>query len=308
MVKQGIKNYIKNLKYVFTPLGAIALGFVFGLSLLIPGIVRSASALATRVYDILNDASIDFTALKDSLVAAVKALDWSSPIESVQTILTREWLMTTLHECLDALVDSAEVYTVQVNSAVTDFISSVAAFIVLWIFFTLLGALGGFFITKWLVRRNMAKRALWKFFFISLLDSVISTVLVAVCVWLFALWRPSIFITAAIALLLFGIVSLFEAYITHAFKKLAFKEVVNIKKALLLALTDIIIFVTALAFTLIVTFITNTVVGVFVGSALMEIAFIVIGLNAEAYVKTTVARREEEKKAELSATESVIAE
>ena len=35
--------------------------------------------------------------------------------------------------------------------------------------------------------------------------------------------------------------------------------------------------------------ITNVLVGIFVGIALMEIAFIVIGLNAESYVKSVAA-------------------
>ena len=37
MFIQSIKNYFKNLQYFFTPLGALALGIVFGLSVWYPG-------------------------------------------------------------------------------------------------------------------------------------------------------------------------------------------------------------------------------------------------------------------------------
>ena len=36
MIKQGIINFFKKLKYFFTPLGALALGLIFGLSVAIP--------------------------------------------------------------------------------------------------------------------------------------------------------------------------------------------------------------------------------------------------------------------------------
>ena len=86
MIKQGIINFFKNLKYFFTPLGTLALGFIFGLSVLIPGVIASFSTLADSVQKILSDTTIDFNALKDSAVSAVRALDWNDPSEAIKTI------------------------------------------------------------------------------------------------------------------------------------------------------------------------------------------------------------------------------
>ena len=82
MIKQGIINFFKNLKYFFTPLGALALGLIFGLSVLIPGIISSVSTLANDVQTILSDTTIDFTALENSIISAIQSLDWSNPWES----------------------------------------------------------------------------------------------------------------------------------------------------------------------------------------------------------------------------------
>ena len=82
MIKQGIINFFKNLKYFFTPLGALALGLIFGLSVLIPGIISSVSTLANDVQIILSDTTIDFSTFKESVLSAIQSLDWGNPWES----------------------------------------------------------------------------------------------------------------------------------------------------------------------------------------------------------------------------------
>ena len=98
MIKQGIVNFFKNLKYFFTPLGALSLGLIFGLSVLIPGIISSVSTLANEVESILSDTTIDFSALKNSIISTVQSLDWNSPFDAIGTIINSDWLMNTLND------------------------------------------------------------------------------------------------------------------------------------------------------------------------------------------------------------------
>ena len=49
MLLKGIKNYIVNLKYVFTPLGTLFLGVVIGLSVLIPSLISSVEYVVKEV-------------------------------------------------------------------------------------------------------------------------------------------------------------------------------------------------------------------------------------------------------------------
>ena len=99
MIKQGISNFFKNLKYFFTPLGALALGLIFGLSVLIPGIISSVSTLANDVQTILSDTTIDFSALKESVLSAIQSLDWNNPWDAIGTMINSDWLMNTLNDC-----------------------------------------------------------------------------------------------------------------------------------------------------------------------------------------------------------------
>lgn len=288
MIKQGIINFFKNLKYFFTPLGALALGLIFGLSVLIPGIISSVSTLANEVQTILSDTTIDFTALENSIISAIQSLDWGNPLDAIGTMLNSDWLVSTLNDCVDSFVEITEVYATQFNAAVNTFTHDIAISFAALIAFLVLGLIGGFFLTKWLIRRNIAKRSLWKFLLHSFVDSILSSTLVATCVWLISVWKPSIFISSVISVLLFGFISLLEAYIVHAWKKTDIKRIVNLKNIFQLFLTDAIILVLVGVFVQLIVLLTNTFAGLSVGIVLMEIAFIVIGLNAESYVKTIV--------------------
>ena len=119
-------------------------------------------------------------------------------------------------------------------------------------------------------------------------DSILSSTMVAMCVWLLSVWKPSIFISSVISILLFGFISLLEAYIVHAWKKTDVKRIVNVKNIFQLFLTDAIIIVLVGVFVQLIVLLTNTFAGISVGIVLMEIAFIVIGRNAESYENTIV--------------------
>lgn len=294
MIKQGIINFFKNLKYFFTPLGALALGLIFGLSVLIPGIISSVSTLANDVQTILSDTTIDFSALKESVLSAIQSLDWGNPWDAIGTMINSDWLINTLNDCVGSFVEITEVYATQFKAAVNSFTHDVAVCFAKFIVFLGLGLIGGFFLTKWLIRRNIAKRNLWKFLLNSFVDSILSSTLVAMCVWLLSVWKPSIFISAVISVLLFGFISLLEAYIVHAWKKTDIRRIVNVKNIFQLFLTDAILLVSVGVFVQLLVLITNTFAGLSVGIVLMEIAFIVIGLNAESYVKTIVKDTDQE--------------
>lgn len=296
MIKQGIVNFFKNLKYFFTPLGTIALGLVFGLSILIPGVISSVSTLAGDVKAVLEGSAVDFAALKDGVFTAVKALDWGDPIAAVRTMASADWIRTTLN----ALVGTEE-YTAQFSASIANFTHSLGMYLYAVLAFTAAGMILGYFLTRWLIRRNMAKRTLRTFLLHALVDSILTVALTGMCAWLATLWRPSILLSALFSVVFFGSISLFEAYLIHGRGKIAFKKIVNFKNVMKLFITNLIIFLLSAAFVALVVFAVNIIVGVFVGIAFLEIGFIVIALNAEAYVKTSAERAELPQKAQTPA-------
>lgn len=285
MIKQGIINFFKNLKYFFTPLGAIALGLIFGLSVLIPGTLNSLSVFAGDVQTIMSDTSVDINVLKDSAVAAVKALDWTDPVNALKTMLSNGWIMQMLEKYIGSFVENTEGYTQQFANSVNTLSNEMTTYIAIVLSFAVLGFIGGYFLTKCLIRKDIAKRSIWKFLINALVDAIITATIVALFLWFLSIWKPSIIFSTILSVLLYGFIALLEAYVVHAYKKVPFGKIVNVKNIFKLYLTDAIIFVVAAACIFVLTILTNALVGIFVGIVLMEIAFIVISLNAEAYVK-----------------------
>lgn len=292
MIGQGLKNYIKNLKFVFNPLGTIALGFVFGLSILIPVIMSSANTLVESVKSIFSNANIDLTALKESVVSAFQALNWSEPLEAIKLMLSRDWLMQTLQMSLSTFVESMDVYTVPLTAAIDTFCISVFAAFVGLIMFVILGVIGGYFLVKCFVRRNTVKRTFKKYILANIVDTLLSFLIIFVCAWLYTLWKYSIFISVFFAFIIFGAIALFEAYIIHGRKKVNSADIVNVKNIVKLFVVDMLILAITALLVMLLILITNLYVGIFVGIALVQIAFVVIGINAESYVVELVAKNQ----------------
>ncbi len=289
MILQGVKNFFMNLKYIFVPMGTVALGLVFGLSVLIPGALSSASVLVDSVAEILEGTPLDLDALLSSVTDSAGELEWSDPVTAVQTMFSDDWLTAALTRAVGALVGDVGAYTSELGAAAGVFAGAMGSYFATLVIFVFLGFLLGYFLLKIFIRRNMARRAFWKYLLISLTDSLITASLVAVSVYLLSLWQPSVFISTSVSLLLFGFISLLEAYIVHGLGKVEFKSVVNFKNILRLIATNLLIFAAAAAMVALLTALTNTFVGIFVGVSLLEIAFIVVGMNAEAYVKSFAA-------------------
>ena len=284
MIKQSIKNYFKCLKYVFTPLGIIALGLALGLSVAIPGIMGAISDMCKRILDI-SGKTIDFDALIANIVTAVEALDWSDPLAALGTMFTKNWFYDTIINNINPIVGDIETYMKQIGAAVNDCIGQIIAYAVVVGIFVILAFLASCFLTKWMIRRDIARRTVKQFVISTLIGSVLAVLFLCLMIWLAFLWRYSVIITAIVAFLSVALYSLLNAYITYGRKNVPIKSVVNIKNASWLALSDLIIFAIAIVITVIITLITNLIVGLFVCIGLLIVTASVMGLTADAYVK-----------------------
>ncbi len=284
MILNGLKNYFINLKHFFTPIGTLAVGMFIGLSILIPGAFAVVVALIGRLAETAGEANVDFEAVKNYIVDAVNALDWSDPIASLKIMLTREWLTGVVNGCLDIVASGLKPFEDAVNAAVNDAVFTITALIVTFFLLCITGLIGGYWLTRFLVRRTMAKRTFKKFMFALFVDSFVTAALIALSAWLLTVWAPSVFITSIMSFLIFGAISLVSAYCVHGRNVVELKTVLNIVNVLKLLLVNTIIFVVSLALFILTAVLTNPIAGALIGFSFVEIAFIVMSLNAESYV------------------------
>lgn len=284
MILNGLKNYFINLKHFFTPIGTLAVGMFIGLSILIPGAFAVVVALIGRLAETAGEANVDFEAVRNYIVDAVNALDWSDPIASLKIMLTREWLTGVVNGCLDIVASGLKPFEDAVTAAVNYAVFTLTALIVTFFLLCIIGLIGGYWLTRFLVRRTMAKRTFKKFMFALFVDSFVTAALIALSAWLLTVWAPSVFITSIMSFLIFGAISLVSAYCVHGRNVVELKTVLNIVNVLKLLLVNTIIFVVSLALFILTAVLTNPIAGALIGFSFVEIAFIVMSLNAESYV------------------------
>ena len=286
MIGKAVKNYFVNLKYFFTPLGTLALGLILGLSVLIPGAKAALEILVSSVQTTLKSAEIDVEHLEQSLVAAVRALDWSDPFGSIATMFGEEWLTDTLNNSILPFVENAEIYAEELLLSIEAFTLSLVALIIIAAVLVAIGFVAGFLLIKLFIRRDIAKRSFLKFLLMTLLDALLAGGMIALCTWIYSL-SPYLLIAAiVIGLVLSGGISLLEAYLVHGRKKVAFKTVVNVKNVFRLYVGDLLVLLISVAFSALVSAAINVVAGALLGLIFVEIALIVVDLNAESYVNS----------------------
>lgn len=294
MFKNTLKKFFSNLKYVFTPLGTLFLGIVMAIAVFIPGLMNALKTLVSDITNTLSQAEIDLTELGSRLWLTISSLEWGNdPIGALFTVLNPEWLTNLINGTLEQLMSDYTVRKSEIEVAIAaagESILNAFTLAVLWILF---GIWLGYFITKLLLRRNMAKRAWWKYFLAEFVDSIFAATVFAFVTWLFTLWTASPAITFPLFMIVAYFTGLIKAYLLHGRGKIPFKQVVNFKNVLLQFAADLLVLAICVAFVFIVIAATNAAVGVFFALALLEIAFIGIGLNAESYVMDAVKKRTE---------------
>ena len=288
MIWKGIKNYFINLNHYFSPLGVLALGVVLGVSILIPGTIASLQYLVSSISQITGDVNFNFSALLDCIAEAVGRLDWENPSGALDVLLSADWLSNTFNDCIHSLLPEAEQYAEQIAVAVTLSIAEIISCVIVFLFMSAVGLLGGFLLTRFLVKRTIAQKAWWKNLLSALFDVVFTALTAAVFFWLGQLWTPGVFISGIALALLYSVAALFKAYIIYGWKKIHIQKVVNLKNTALLILTDFLVFLISIAFVMLAFVFTNAIAGIFIGMPFMFIGFTVIAYNAEAYVKTSL--------------------
>lgn len=288
MIKKGLKNYFINLKYYFTPLGVFALGVILSLAIALPVISSSVHGLVDFVTSL--DVKLDFSAFLHKILDAVLDLNWRNPAKAITTMLSSDWLNKTFSDSIFALVQNVEPVAEQILEKINTCVSSIIFAFMVVLIFAVVGIICGYFLTKHLIRREIAKRTFWKIFLVSLFDAIVTAALPILSVYLSLLWEPSVYFVTVFLPIIWGFILLMEAYVVHGFRKVKLKEVVTLKNSAKLLLTNILVLLISSVFTSIISAIAGEAVGLLIGLPFVEIALIVCGLNAESYVKETADR------------------
>ena len=169
IVKQGIKNYLINLKYAFSVLGTIFLGLLFGVVFLVSGFETQVNKASLEIEAITENANVDINQFKNIIVDSVRELPWEDPTEAVKIMTSEEWLNGTLKAKLEEEISNYQAFAADIEKSIVSAIEGYNVYIAMFFVCLVLGIIGGYFLAKWLIRRNIARRGILKFIFKPLL-------------------------------------------------------------------------------------------------------------------------------------------
>lgn len=256
-----------------------------------PGAIAAFHALIEGVEAIAEGVNLNLSVLWNNIFEIVKTLNWNDPVQALQTMLSSEWVDGVLTQILTEILGADfETFAEKISDLIETFISHLGACAFIFACMFVLGFIAGFMLTRFFIRRRIAKRSFWKWILTSAVNAVLTTALALLCVLLFALWKPSAFLSLLLALVLIGIFALTEAYLVYGYKKVGLTQVLNVKNIGKYLLVNTIIFLITLVFTVFAVAV-NTLMGIFVGLSFLEIAVCVINMNAESFVQNMVVAR-----------------
>lgn len=288
MIKKGLINFLKCLKFYFPILGVFSLGLLIGVAVFI-NIARN------NIYDLLNvvenvtsdSQTLNVGAFKETIIDSLKKLPWNSNfIEAITKLFSTGMLKETLMEAIKQVVGEQ----VFIDSGLESTVSSTAdaftnAFIAFSIFL-IIGLLASFFYSKMLCTKTLRmKLEFKKIILLQIVNYILTLTLVVSSTYLLSKMHVIAIVTSLVTLILNQAISLIEAFICRTDKRMKFKNVFKFKTILELAVVTIILTIVVFGFEMLLGILINPSISFIICIPMIYIYLSVINLNAFSYIK-----------------------
>lgn len=286
MIRSSLKTFFKNLIFVFVPIGIIYFFFVLIFFGLVQAVFSEAVNALGRLAELLQTSVGDAeTTVYDYFSYAFAQIDWNANFfDVIRTVLDSGWLYNTLVGFLDTLNVTVEGFGDQAYGIVGDFAAAVAAnFAVSLIAFVFVLLLANF-VTRWVLRRENAKRGIGKKIIAWLVQSTVVAAVLGVAVFLTALWAPGAAVMAAVYIVVISFTAMLSAWLIHGRGKVKFRAAVNGRNMTGYFLSSVLIIAVCAAVLALIWLLFGILAAVLAALPVLIYAGNIIGVNADAYV------------------------
>lgn len=282
----SFKNFLKGLKYIFTPLGVISVFLIIGLSIAIPNIMSAVTNMINGVAEIISHTNVDTQAAMQKIAGVVAGLDWSNPVVTIAQLSDAEYLKTLLFDTLHNMFPDAELQIQAIQTLVQDTVQTILIQITIVVIMIVIGFILGHILTRMFVKSEIRKRKFWKAIVFGLLDTVISVLVIYVTVRILAssmpLWADILLIL--VIFLAHSFFAMFEGWLIHARKRVPLKKVFKFSSFIFVFIADLIIIVLGIGTVLLINLMGFIVLTVLMALSILSISHAVISANGESYV------------------------
>ena len=296
MIKKGLLDFLKCLKFYFVPLGILSIFTVIGLYASIVGLTNTIKAFFTSLGEIANQVNIDWSKVWSAFGEEITKVDMSGGINAFfSTIFSSSWILHTL-EVVARTIFGSSVTAEQVSTLGTQTIGSILLYLILFVLMVIIGVVVGALVTTFLVRKELTKVKIGKLILYGFLNFFFWTILIILINLLASLAQWVSILVSVIFLISFVFICLLEGYLFYGIKKIKLKEVMHIKNILKLYAIEAVILVGVAAVSALLILIFKWFVGIYIALPFIEIGIIAINLSAENYVVNLVETKQDKTK------------
>lgn len=284
MIKFTLKSFILSLKYFFIPLLIMAIALVPAVIYFYFFVQSQMNELTTSLSTELNSISYDLNGLIEYVFDEAKALPWTTPFKTIKMMFDEGWLGETIKTYLEN--SNASIYTAAMTGNVKETANNISGGLGVFPIAIIAGLIVSYFVTASVLRKKLCPRSFWKMILNIIIDFIITTTLVAFITALLGLWIHSVFITTFLTALLYGFISISEAYIIHRDEKMKYRDVVNVKILFSLIFSYLLILAIAVIIIVLLFLLPWKLLSLALALPVIIIAFINYNLAAEGYVRS----------------------
>lgn len=309
MIKYTLKSYLLSLKWAWIPLLIMAAALIPACVYFVIVSRGAMEDMNTSLAGEIGNLSYTIEDMINHIMESAKSLPWSTPFTAIKMILFEGWLSQVIEEFIAEAEGS--VYAQAMSGHIKETANAIVGGMSVFPIAIVVGLLVSYLFTASFLRKKNCPRSIWKTILNVLIDLVFTSLLMTGVVALLGLWAASVFITSVVIALLYGFISVTEAYIVHRDEYMRFRDIVNPKTIVSLLASYIILLVFAIAIIALFFLIPLKVISVMLALPIIILTFINYNLAAESYVaskrrepyKKIKKKKKDKKKKKLSSVE-----
>lgn len=294
MIRSSLKVFLKNLVFVFIPMGIVYLFLLLTVFYLISSVLGSAGGTLSRLTSLIDLSATESSAsVNEFLAYSFEKIVWNGSLfDAVRQILDTDWLSETVNGFFHTLNVSTTGFEAQFNAILGDFASDLVSCVSVSAVTCVVGVILANYATRFAIRRRSARRDWKKFLLAHIVVPLAQAAVIVVTLGLFSVIRLYSLLVFFVMLLLSGAISLATAWLLHGSGKLRLREVLTFKNIMArLAVVGIVALLNAVLAVLL--YLVNPFLSVLLMIPFLLYSFNIADLNTEAYVCSLAEKREE---------------
>lgn len=289
MYKNGLKNFFKNLLYVFVPMGTVYFILIFIIYGAVVNLFQNASVMLNDIISLVDKSiSGSQSTIQDFIDYSISKIDWNQNIfDIIGEIINTKWIQNTVTGFLQTLDLSVEGFTGEFTQILNNFTESVKVLIVVAVVMLFIGIFVANSVTGLLIRRKTIKRNVKQFFLHRLLEPFITAIFAIALVLLSAVIKGYTIILLVVYAIVYEIMTMLFAWLLHRNKTMKLQDVItarnvglNIAVAITIIAIDIALFI--------LLYLINAFAAILIIVPALIYSFNIIKNNAESYIKSLI--------------------